>query len=233
MTVTVDPKRLARVQAKSLKAGSHDSWSKGACVMEAVAYVAGEPWSDHPECVCPVIGAFLRVWNDGLPSDAERDRLLKPLIPLVLNTRNPALAERRSLMAADWLVRTHTVAWVRLAKLDASADALAALPEITEMAQIPSMRGPIEAARHDAQVARAAARAARDAAWAAAWDAAWAVARAAARAARDAAWAAAGDALEDTQAILQLSAVELVQRMCALTDGGPASVASLEQGRAA
>jgi len=29
--------------------GSHADWSRGACLMEAVAYVAGEPHSDHPE----------------------------------------------------------------------------------------------------------------------------------------------------------------------------------------
>jgi hypothetical protein len=203
-----------------LTEGNHASIEEGACVMELVSWVAGEPWSDHPECVCPVIAAFLRAWNDGLP-DGERDTLLRPLIPLVMNTRaTTAIERRRALMAADWLVREHTPAWLRLAKLDAHADALAALPEITDMAQCPSLMPILEAARTDAAAAWAAAwaaagdaardaawaaawAAARDAAWAAAWaaarDAAWAAARAAARdaawaAARAAAWAAAGDA---------------------------------------
>ncbi len=48
--------------------------------MEAAAFIAGEPWSDHPACVCPVIAAFMRSWNDGL-SDKDRNRLLLPLIP--------------------------------------------------------------------------------------------------------------------------------------------------------
>lgn len=69
-----------------LKTGGHKGPADGACVMEAVAFVAGEPWSDHPECVSPVIGVFLRNWNDSLPTDADRDRLLKPLIPLIINT---------------------------------------------------------------------------------------------------------------------------------------------------
>ena len=47
--------------------------------MEAVAYVAGEPWSDNPACACWTIGNFLREWNDVLP-DADRDALLRPLI---------------------------------------------------------------------------------------------------------------------------------------------------------
>ena len=65
----------------------------------------------------------------------------------------------------------------------------------------------------------AARAAAGDAAWAAAWaaagDAAWAAARAAAW---DAAWAAAEDVLTETRDQLQLSAVELVERMAALAD---------------
>ena len=47
--------------------GSHALLKDGACVMEAVAYVAGEPWTDRPECACPVISVLLRRWNDDLP----------------------------------------------------------------------------------------------------------------------------------------------------------------------
>ena len=171
-----------------LKKGSHSTIAEGACVMELVSYVAGLPFSDHPECVCPVIGAFMRAWNDGLP-DSERDALLRPLIPVILNTRgNKTMERRRSFMAADWLVREHTPAWLRLAGLTAQADALAGLPEITDMAQVPSIRGSIEAARKDA---------------AAAGDAAG-----------DAAW----DALNPTRLALQQSAVRLVERMAAIRE---------------
>ena len=207
---TVIAERLEKISGLSLKAGAHSPDSTF-CVMEAVAFVAGEPWSDHPECACPVISAFLRTWSDALQTDADRDHLLKPLIPRLVGTRNKNLEERRALMAADWLVRVNTPAWLRLAGLTSHADALAGLPEITSMAQCPSTMGPIEAARLDAAAAWDAAwAAARDAARAAAcWDAAraaacWDAARAAARdAARDAAraaacwdaaWAAARDA---------------------------------------
>ncbi len=196
MTITIDQQRLAEIT--KLDKGSHDSISAGVCAMEAAAYIAGEPWSDQPQCVCPVIAAFMRSWNDALP-DIERTELLLPLITKTVGTRGSAeLAERRSLMAADWLVRVNTPAWLRLAGLNTHADNLAALPEITDMAQVPSIRGPIEAARKDADAARGAARdaargaargaardAARGAAWAAASDAAW-------TAACDAAWDAAG-----------------------------------------
>jgi hypothetical protein len=210
--------RWRKFEQLSLKAGAHSPDSTF-CVMEAVAYVAGEKWTDSPKCACPIISAFLRSWNDVLPTDAERDRLLKPLIPRLVNTRNKALEKKRSIMAADWLIRTHTVAWLRLAGLEKQADSLANLPEITAFAQFPSICGPIEAVRKDAAAAWDAARAAaRAAAWAAAWaaardaarDAAWAAARAAAS---DAARAAARKKLAPTVASLQESALQLVERM--------------------
>jgi hypothetical protein len=238
------PERFERIQALSLKKNSHEEPTDNefnACVMEAVSYVAGEPWSDAPQCACPVITAFMVSWNDSLPSDTDRDRLLKPLIQLIVGTRStPAVERRRSTMAADWLIRTHTPAWLRAAKLEDQAKLLESLPEITDFARCPSLMPTLEAVRKDAAAARASARAsardaawaaardaARDAAWASARDAAWAAARDAARdaawasaraaawdAARAAAWAAAWDALAPTVARLQESAVQLVQRMC-------------------
>ena len=223
----VDQARLAEVQARPLNSGGHDGITRGMCVMEAVAYVAGEPWSDTPECACPVIAAFLRSWNDSLPTDAERDRLLKPLIPLIVGTRStPSVEQRRGTMAADWLIRVHAPAWLRLAGLEQQAAALESLPEIKDFAQCPSLMPTLNAVRTDAAAAWAAAwdaagdaardaawdaarDAARDAAWAAAWAAAWDAAGDAARgaawdaardAARDAAWAAAGDAAWDAAA---------------------------------
>jgi hypothetical protein len=232
--------RLERIARHSLKSGGHSpntpNGEFNACVMEAVSWVAGEPWSDAPQCACPVITAFMVSWNDSLPNDAERDRLLKPLIALIVGTRStPEIEQRRSLMAADWLVRVHTPAWLRLAKLESQAAALEGLPEITDMAQCPSLMPALNAVRKDADAAWAAAGAAGDAAWAAAGDAARAAAGAAARAAAgDAAWAAAwaaaraaaraaaGDAaraaLKPATTKLQESAVELVKRMCALSE---------------
>jgi len=251
-----------------LKSGSHSGPHAGACVMEAVAFIAGEQWSDHPQCVSPVIGAFLRSWNDSLPTDEDRERLLKPLIPKVINTRADAATEgRRSYLALDWMIRTFLPAWLRLAKLTEHADKVAALAPIVDMATAtaaaPAVRAANEAASKARDAAGAAARAASraaagdaawdaaraaaraasraaagaaagdaagDAAWdaaraaarAAAWDAAGAAARAAAwdaarAAARAAAWDAAGAALEATRDQLQLSAVDLVERMAALS----------------
>ncbi len=181
--------RLAKLAP--LASGAHQV-NGVACAMEAVAYVAGEPWSDHPECACPILGAFMRAWNDGLPDD-ERDTLLRPLIPQLIGTRSTkAVEERRAMMAANWLIRVHTPAWLRLAKLDTQAEALASLPEIVAFAQIPSLGGPLEAVWKDAAAAGAAAG----------------------DAAGDAAWAA----LKETRLALQHSALDLVHRMIAVKE---------------
>ncbi len=200
----VNQDRLASVTALSSGAHSAPNGEFMACVMEAAAFVAGEPWSDHPGCTRPVIGAFMRGWNDSLPSDEDRTRLLLPFVPAIVGTKGlAALEERRSLMAADWLVRVHTPAWLRLAGLKDQAATLEALPEITSLAQAPSLRGPLEAVCKDAAAAWAAARAATGAATGAA--------------AGDAAGAAAWAALKDTVTELQQSALVLVERMIALT----------------
>ena len=116
-----------------LSAGAHKCVEQGACVMEAVAYVAGEPWSDTPACACPVLGAFMRDWNDDLP-EADRDRLLRPLVRRLVGSRStPEVEVRRSWLAMDWLVRTNAPAWLRLTPaLVPHADALTDLSPIMD-----------------------------------------------------------------------------------------------------
>ena len=204
-----------------LEEGAHPSPDDGMCVMEAAAFFAHEPHSDHPACVSPVIGAFLRSWNDRLKT--EDRQILKPFIPKVVGTNTgPADDETRAWMCLDWLVREYTPAWLRLAKLDDQADRVANLPEFKTGMDVPSVKPTIDAVRKDAAAAgdaawAAAGDAAGDAAWAAAGDAAWAAAGAAAR---DAAWAAARDAARDalrpTTEALQKSALQLVERMIAV-----------------
>lgn len=144
-----------------LEHGSHGSRSEGMCLLEAVAYVAGEPHSDNPECVCPVLAAFGRAWNDAL-NDAERDRILRPFVPLLVGTRSsPKVQDQRAFMAADWAVRVFTPTWLRLAGLDDDAQALADLPALTSAESCRSSAPVIDQARSSAS-----------AAWAAAGDAA-------------------------------------------------------------
>ena len=94
-----------------LERGAHKDSSGGACVMEAVSYVAGEPWSDHPECACPVISGFLRAWNDDL-NDEDR-QMLKPLIPRLVNTNStPEVAQQRATLISDWYLKVNVPAWL-------------------------------------------------------------------------------------------------------------------------
>ena len=68
--------------------------------------LAGEPFTDEPGCVCPVIAEFLRTYNDQV--DDERRQDLYAYAALVVGTREGAPAERRR---ADqcmewWLARS-------------------------------------------------------------------------------------------------------------------------------
>ncbi|WP_193378956.1 hypothetical protein [Sphingobium sp. DC-2] len=193
---TIDETKLALVMERGLSGGAHDEASGQMCAMEAVAYITGEPWSYHPKCACPVITAFMVSWNDTL-NDEDRNRLVLPLITKTVGTRSTKeVAQRRAIMATDWLIRVHTPAWLRLAGLTSQADVLAGLPEITDVAGFAPIMEPLKAIRKDADAAWAAAGAAAgNAAWAAAraaaGNAAWDAAR---DAAGDAAWDAAGNA---------------------------------------
>ncbi len=215
------------IDTVTLARGAHgDSKSPGEwCVMEAAAYFAHEPWSDHPKCVSPVIGAFLRRWNDDL-DDEGRQKLVPYIAKVVGTNTGQADDERRGWMVTDWMVRTYLPAWLRLAKLEDQAAAVEALPELVDPATWQGMETTIGRVRKDAAAAwdaagdaawdaawDAARDAARDAAWAAAGAAAWDAARAAAR---DAAGDAAGDALRPTAEGLQTSALDLLDRMVAV-----------------
>lgn len=65
-----------------LSAGKHRSARKGACFMEFASYLAGERWSDHPDCTHPLLATLARGVNDHL-SDEARQRLA-PLVPAVI-----------------------------------------------------------------------------------------------------------------------------------------------------
>src|SRR5262245_59049191 len=91
------PAGQPKLETLVIAKGSHGSKEAGGCVMEWTSYLAGEPWSDHPRCVSPVIAAFLRRWNDDL-GDADRQRL-KPYIVRVIGTNTgPEDDERRAWM---------------------------------------------------------------------------------------------------------------------------------------
>ena len=70
-----------------LSHGSHREGVGVGCAMEAISAINGGRWTDHPECVCPVITAFVIVFNDLLPSDELRSKYLAPRLLTPIGTR--------------------------------------------------------------------------------------------------------------------------------------------------
>ena len=144
-----------------LARGAHNAGSGTACLLEAVAYVAGEPWSDHPSCASYSVAAFGRTLNDAMP-DEFRDTLLRPLVPLIVGTRSTGAVERRrAYIAADYAVREAAPAALRAIGLHAEADTLAAMPSVVDARTArAATRAVVDAAAAAAAAARAAAAAA-------------------------------------------------------------------------
>ncbi len=70
MTTTARTLDLATL---TLATGGHSGSQDEMCLLEAVAYMAGEPWSDHPQCVCPTLTEFGINLNENLiPVDTAR-----------------------------------------------------------------------------------------------------------------------------------------------------------------
>ena len=68
----------------TLSAGSHDAEHGEACVMEYVSLLAGEEWSDRPDCTHPLLAHEARTTND-LLRESDRTRLV-PLIGRLFGT---------------------------------------------------------------------------------------------------------------------------------------------------
>ena len=116
MTVAIIQERLDQLDGLVLDAGGHQAAGDKMCVMEAVSYVAGEPFSDHPVCASKVLTSFLVNWNDALP-DADR-QILKPFIPRIVGTNTgPKDEETRAWMLTDWIARECAPGFLRLAGL--------------------------------------------------------------------------------------------------------------------
>jgi len=192
----------------TLTNGCHKSPEDGMCVMEAAAWLAGEPFSDAPKCVSVLELRRLSIrLNDAMwPSDAERTAALLPYLPRLM--RATATEEQRSRIRfklADIAVREIAVSALRGRGRTEDADRLAALPEIVDRET--AQAAAYAAAAADADAAYAYAYADADAAAAAAADAA---AYAAADAA-DAAAAARGATLKKWTDRLLGAALEICE----------------------
>jgi hypothetical protein len=84
MAKASDQRRLSSISSVRLEPGRHRSSDDGVCVVELASMIGGEKFTDRPDCVCPVIGSFLRCWNDGV-GYADRQRL-EPYASLVVGT---------------------------------------------------------------------------------------------------------------------------------------------------
>ncbi|HEY4018352.1 MAG TPA: hypothetical protein VGM75_06675 [Pseudonocardiaceae bacterium] len=65
-----------------LAPGRHRDPGEGRCLLELVSVLAGEPWTDHPRCVHPVLASIARRANDAC-TDAGRDALIPLALPLI------------------------------------------------------------------------------------------------------------------------------------------------------
>ena len=84
-----------------LSDGGHSSPREGVCVVELASLIAQEEFSDRPRCVCPVIGAFLRGWNDRA-AYAERQRL-GPYAQRIVGSRGSSrVTEKRRNICLQW-----------------------------------------------------------------------------------------------------------------------------------
>ena len=79
-------------QTIRLGKGKHATAAEGACVMELASLLAGEPFSDRPASVCPVIAGFLRAYNDRIDDDRRQD--LYRYAASAVGTRGDSAVER-------------------------------------------------------------------------------------------------------------------------------------------
>ena len=100
-------------QTIKLSRGKHTSPEDGACVMELASMLAGESFTDHPASVCPVIGSFLRAYNDSVGNDRRQD--LYAYAARVVGSRDSAAVQRaRADRLATWAMQMRKRRWTRL-----------------------------------------------------------------------------------------------------------------------
>ena len=99
-------------QTIKLGKGKHSSPDDGACVMELASMLAGESFTDHPSSVCPVIGSFLRAYNDSI--DDERRQDLYTYASKVVGSRTSADVQRvRAEYLSAWAQQFKRTGWTR------------------------------------------------------------------------------------------------------------------------
>jgi hypothetical protein len=130
-----------------LEKGKHASPEEGMCLMEAVAFIAGEDFSDEPKCVSPMLAEFGRALNDFLLDDARQQ--LTPLIPKLIGTVNPEQDQRDGLRCAHWVITHWLPTWLDLVpELEKHSTALRELPKPKTWADVRSWNATVSAAEN-------------------------------------------------------------------------------------
>src|ERR1700682_5885671 len=93
-----------RYRDYALSIGNHKRFEDGACAMELAAHIAGEEWSDHPQCVCEVLAAASRAANDK-GTQWVRDELRNRIPQLVGSRATRAIAIKRMESLAWFAIR--------------------------------------------------------------------------------------------------------------------------------
>ena len=99
-------------QTIKLSKGKHSSADDGACVMELASMLAGEQFTDHPASVCPVIGSFLRAYNDSIDDPRRQD--LYAYASMIVGSRTSADVQRtRAEFLNAWSAQFRRNRWSR------------------------------------------------------------------------------------------------------------------------
>jgi hypothetical protein len=88
-------------QTIKLSKGKHSTPEDGACVMELASMLAGEPFTDHPATVCPVIASFLRSYNDAI-DDGRRQALYDCASRVVGSRSSYRVQQARAERLGEW-----------------------------------------------------------------------------------------------------------------------------------
>ncbi|MBV8430260.1 MAG: hypothetical protein JO244_03805 [Solirubrobacterales bacterium] len=100
----------ATYQTIKLSKGKHASPDDGACVMELASMLADEPFSDHPASSCPVIGSFLRAYNDSI-DDARRQDLYAFAAKVVGSRASINVQRARADLLVEWAFEMQRRHW--------------------------------------------------------------------------------------------------------------------------
>jgi hypothetical protein len=139
------------IAALKLRIGKGTGEEGDRCALqERRAWTGLDPASDAvPETDSKVLGRFLIRFQDGIRDDELRNRVCGPLLVKLVGSKASAKIERkRAWVAVDWVCREILPMYLELnPELASHAEALRALPEITNKAAAENAASVRKAAR--------------------------------------------------------------------------------------